>query len=1137
MSGYLGAVCVFLAAASGVLARADSGPHAAEDHTESKTPMLLVEGRVVGAVAPPGLEGVSDGLIVEIAAGPASPTAHRINVALPERGSVSLDLHPIAIRSADYTLREQLADGAWRFADPGPETTYTGAIAGDPGAYVAASWTVEGFLALIALSDGRKYWVQPLRDFLPAAPPEQSIVYAATDTRCAGFCGMPDVGEPPVAAPDPGGVAGTCGGAVCVAQLACDADVEYYIDRGSSSFAVQDRIHAIINVMNHQYVREAAITHVITTVLVRTAEPDPYSSSTSDTLMCQVITEWTINQNGVPRDLTKLFTGREISGSTVGQAANIGQVCDNDGFCTAGLDNGAYCYSQSDFSTLFACQTDVAAHQIGHLWGAQDCNCPGSTMHTAIACVNTFNNSGGVSVAQIDAFADTLACLTTLSIPPANDTCDDATDLPGVGTYQANNTNAGTDGGALGCGALSGNVGGGARDVFFRVLAAASGPAGVELCGSNFDTMLSIHTGCPATPENQIACNDDCGGTCGLDSCVTFTAAAGVTYYIRAAGYSGATGTITLTLSGPFPPGNDACGQATPVQDGTETTGSLALATNDGSASCGTSATNPDVWYTFTAGPCGGALTVDTCGTNDRLGPDTGMDTVVSIHSACPGTNGNQLVCNDDAAPACPGDAGLRRDSRAVANLAANQSVFIRVSHFGTALDDGFFLLDVAFDDAAPLPPVVAAIADESHPCGDAYTGPTPAVINPQCMSPVTWTLVSGPAGMTINATTGVVTWPSPSPTGSPHTVTVRATNAAGNANETWMLDVSQTAPQVQPIPNAAHPCGSPYAGPTPLLTDATCMLPITAWTLIEGPVGMTIDAATGVISWPAPVQTGSPHLVMIRATNSAGSDDETWRLVVGPIAPIIEPIENETRPCTTTYIGPVPALTAPDCMNPATWSLDTGPAGMTINAATGVLTWPGPVAGSLSTIVIRATNAAGFDTEGWRLAIEPTAPAILDIPDATVSADLAYIGPTPALSDPDCMQPISAWTLASGPVGMTIDAAIGVVSWPAPTTNGSPHAITIQATNATDRDDESWLLTVSPAGCPAALGDADCDGLVNFFDIDPFITALFDLAAYQTVFCGGATCAVDVNCDGLVNFFDIDPFVECLFLNCAACP
>jgi hypothetical protein len=72
---------------------------------------------------------------------------------------------------------------------------------------------------------------------------------------------------------------------------------------------------------------------------------------------------------------------------------------------------------------------------------------------------------------------------------------------------------------------------------------------------------------------------------------------------------------------------------------------------------------------------------------------------------------------------------------------------------------------------------------------------------------------------------------------------------------------------------------------------------------------------------------------------------------------------------------------------------------------------------------------------------------------------------------------------------------------------------------------------------CPGPRGDANCDGAANFFDIDPFLLALFDIGTYRNTFCGGLQCTVDASCDGNVDFFDIDPFLTCLFGGCPPCP
>lgn len=1215
----LSLLAAFLCVQLSVVRSAQAQP--ASERSPGKPESLFVA-QFMGALSERDGVPLADGDIVRIDRRLRDHTAHQIEIVFRDQTTLLFSMWPNTVRTAEYQLREQRADGSWQSIDPGPERTFTGQIESDAGSWVAGSWLTEGLFARVTFSNGSVYWIQPLAEFVPGADQALHVVYRGDAASCAGACGMPYTEESGGAAGE-GGPAGTCGGSACVAQIACDADFQYFTNRGSSTHATQDRIHAIINVMNHQFLREVSITHIITAVLVRAEEPDPYTSFDSDTLMCQFITEWTDNQTSITRDLAKLFTGRDINGSTVGQAANFGQICDNSGFCTTGLDNGAYCYSQNDFSSTFSCQTDVAAHQIGHLWGAHDCNCPDSTMNTSIVCVNTFLNSGGVSQNEIDAHADDVTCLTALNSPPANDTCDDATILPGSGTYEASNANASTDGGALGCGVLFGNVGGGRNDVYFRVTAIGNGTVSVDTCGSTIDTMLSIHSGCPATPANQISCNDDCGGACGLDSCLTFAGTNGTAYYIRVSGYNGATGSITLNVSGPFAPQNNTCTNAIPVIDGTEISGSLVNATNDGAASCGTSATNPDVWYTFTAGPCGGTLTVDTCGTNDRLGQDSGMDTVVSIHSACPGTTGNQLVCNDDASPACSGDSGVIRDSRTTVTLTPSQTVKIRVSYFSSTFDDGFFFLNVAFVPAL-FAPVVAAIGNATQNCGNPYTGPVPSLTNSTCMTPVVWSLITGPAGMTINSTTGVVSWPATVFSGSPHMITIRAANSSGFDDESWTLTVNQLTPLIFPIANESHPCGGSYDGPTPQLVNSECMNPI-SWSLMTGPSGMTINSSTGVVSWLTPVIAGSPHVVTIRATNSTGFDDETWLLTVDRIAPVVNDVPNATHVCGDAYTGPTPTLTNSNCMSPVSWSLVSGPAGMTINLSTGVVSWPTPTtAGSPHTITIRATNSAGFDNEVWRLAVEPAAPIVNEIsnathgcgirytgprpsvtnsacmdpiswsliegpagmtidsatgivhwpvtiltgsphnimiratnsvgsddetwslriveadplvnsiPDETISQGAAYAGPLPTLMNADCTAPVS-WSLVTAPAGMTINAGTGVVSWPSPTSAGSPHTVTIRAANSEGFDDESWLLTVTSSGCPTRCGDMNCDGLVNNFDINPFVMALSDPSLYEASFPDCDLMNGDIDQNGLLNNFDINPFVECISLG--GCP
>ena len=62
---------------------------------------------------------------------------------------------------------------------------------------------------------------------------------------------------------------------------------------------------------------------------------------------------------------------------------------------------------------------------------------------------------------------------------------------------------------------------------------------------------------------------------------------------------------------------------------------------------------------------------------------------------------------------------------------------------------------------------------------------------------PVTWSIITAPSGMTINSTTGVVTWSDPVASASPYEVTIQATNSAGSDDETWYLTVNVDTPDV----------------------------------------------------------------------------------------------------------------------------------------------------------------------------------------------------------------------------------------------------------------------------------------------------------------------------------------------------
>jgi hypothetical protein len=89
------------------------------------------------------------------------------------------------------------------------------------------------------------------------------------------------------------------------------------------------------------------------------------------------------------------------------------------------------------------------------------------------------------------------------------------------------------------------------------------------------------------------------------------------------------------------------------------------------------------------------------------------------------------------------------------------------------------------------------------------------------------------------------------------------------------------------------------------------------------------------------------------------------------------------------------------------------------------------------------------------------------------------------------------------------------------------------------DLSGASFTFTVGPSGC---AGDLNCDGQINFGDINPFVLYLSNFAAWQAAYVGCNPANGDINCDGTFgagSFSDINPFVA-LMTQCGsgcACP
>ena len=118
------------------------------------------------------------------------------------------------------------------------------------------------------------------------------------------------------------------------------------------------------------------------------------------------------------------------------------------------------------------------------------------------------------------------------------------------------------------------------------------------------------------------------------------------------------------------------------------------------------------------------------------------------------------------------------------------------------------------------------------------------------------------------------------------------------------------------------------------------------------------------------------------------------------------------------------------------------------------------------------------------------------------------------------------------------------VLSWPFPpdcNADGAPDATDIASGISADCNtnripDECDIAAGTsqdanvngvPDECETLRGDMNCDGTVNFRDINPFVLLLSDASAWQVEYPACLLANGDINADGSVNFRDINPFVQ----------
>lgn len=331
------------------------------------------------------------------------------------------------------------------------------------------------------------------------------------------------------------------------------------------------------------------------------------------------------------------------------------------------------------------------------------------------------------------------------------------------------------------------------------------------------------------------------------------------------------------------------------------------------------------------------------------------------------------------------------------------------------------------------------------------------------------YTLSAAPQGMNIDAQSGVITW-TPENNVTQTDVTVVVSDGELNATQSFTIAVSATndAPVFSSVPVTTATEDEAYSY-TAVATDADNN--VLSYNLTVFPAGMTINAATGVISW-TPADGVTLENVTVTATDSIETVEQSFTINVTPVNDAPEITEGESADLTTTEDteGSI-TLNATDIDSTTlTWSVATvANDGVALVSGTGasqtVSYTPNADFNGVDTFVVEVSDGTDSDLITVNVTVDAAndAPIITSEAVTTATEDEAY---TYTVTATDVDEDTLTFSLVSVVEGMNIDADTGVITW-TPANGVTSENVTVEVTDAQLTDTQTFTIEV------AAVNDA----------------------------------------------------------------
>ena len=211
-------------------------------------------------------------------------------------------------------------------------------------------------------------------------------------------------------------------------------------------------------------------------------------------------------------------------------------------------------------------------------------------------------------------------------------------------------------------------------------------------------------------------------------------------------------------------------------------------------------------------------------------------------------------------------------------------------------------------------------------------------------------------------------------------------------------------------------------------------------------PAGVTINTATGVISG-TPTVTGT-FVDTVKATNAGGTGTQVVTITINPAIPVVN------SGSTTGTVGTAFSYTISATNNPTSYSSTILPAGLILNATTGVISGTPTIAGTF-TITDTAKNISGAGNGTLTIVINPAKPIVANTSTTgTVGAAFSYT--ISATNNP------TSYTSTTLPAGLTLNTSTGIISG-TPTTAGT-FTVTDTAKNISGAGNGTLTIVINPA-------------------------------------------------------------------------